>query len=105
MKDFRSSSLFRKHKKSLDSITGKLGIYQISSGQKSTMSTAIMKIKSDVSKSCLTMRYDPFLTDADWELVNAKSLLAYPYKANQRYFEILSFAFIKFILATKEEKT
>jgi len=68
---------------SLDSITGKLGIYQISSGQKSTMSTAIMKIKSDVSKSCLTMRYDPFLTDADWELVNAKSLLAYPYKANQ----------------------
>lgn len=68
---------------SLDSVTGKLGIYQISSGQKSTMSTAILKIKSDVSKSCLTMRYDPFLTDADWELVNAKSLLAYPYKAKQ----------------------
>ena len=70
--------------KSLDSVTGRLGIYQISSGQKSTMSTAILKIKSDVTKSCLTMRYDPFLTDADWELVNAKSLLAYPYKKNKR---------------------
>jgi len=68
---------------SLDSVTGRLGIYQISSGQKSTMSTAILKIKSDVTKSCLTMRYDPFLTDADWELVNAKSLLAYPYKKNK----------------------
>ena len=69
------------------------------------MSTAIMKIKSDVSKSCLTMRYDPFLTDADWELVNAKSLLAYPYKVNQRYFLISFFQFIRFILVVKEEET
>ena len=42
------------------------------------------------------MRYDPFLTDADWELVNAKSLLAYPYKANKRYFFFLYFRLNRF---------
>ena len=83
------TSFFLKQNFSLDIVTGRLGIYQISSGQKNTMSTAILKIKNDVSKSCLTMRYDPFLTDADWELVNAKSLLAYPYKSKQRYYFIM----------------
>ena len=68
---------------SLDKITEKLGIYQISTGQKNTMSTAVSKIRNDVSKSCLTMRYDGFLTDADWDVVNAKSLISYPYKIDQ----------------------
>ena len=44
------------------------------------MLTAISKIKNDVAKSVMTMRYDPFLTDADWELVQEKSIITYPYK-------------------------
>ena len=68
---------------SLDKITEKLGIYQISTGQKNTMSTAVAKIRNDVTKSCLTMRYDGFLTDADWDVVNAKSLISYPYKIDK----------------------
>ena len=46
------------------------------------MSTAVAKIKGDVLKSVLTMRYDPFLTDADWELVQEKSIITYPYKTD-----------------------
>ena len=48
------------------------------------MSSAINKIKSDVNKSMMTMRYDPFLTDADWELVQEKSVLGYPYKDDSK---------------------
>ena len=48
------------------------------------MSTAITKIKADVAKSVLTMRYDPFLTDADWELVQEKSTISYPYKKEKQ---------------------
>ena len=44
------------------------------------MLTAISKIKNDVAKSVMTMRYDPFLTDADWELVQEKSIITYPYQ-------------------------
>jgi len=59
-----------------------VGIYEITPGQKSTMSSALTKIRQDVVSSCLTMRYDAFLADADWDHVILKSHLEHPYKSN-----------------------
>jgi hypothetical protein len=65
----------------LDRFVRKLGIYQITPGQRTTMSSAITKVRSDVVSAVRTMRYDAFLADADWEHVIQKSHLDYPYKS------------------------
>ena len=54
---------------SLDRVVTKLGIYRISSVQRSTMNKAMGRIREDVHEALKTMRYDSFLADADWEAV------------------------------------
>lgn len=48
------------------------------------MSTALVKIRQDVVSACMTMRYDAFLADADWDHVILKSHLNYPYRHNKK---------------------
>lgn len=64
---------------SLDKVVSKLGIYRITSVQKSTMQKAMKKIRDDVVQSQITMRYDSFLADANWEHVTMMSHISNPY--------------------------
>ena len=51
----------------------RLGIFTISKGQKSTMVSALTRVRQDVVNACSTMRYDAFLADADWDHVITKA--------------------------------
>lgn len=69
---------------SLNSVLYQLGIYKITKGQKSTMANALTKIRQDVVAAGMSMRYDAFLADADWDHVILKSHLSYPYRQDSR---------------------
>ena len=48
------------------------------------MANALTKIRQDVVAAGMSMRYDAFLADADWDHVILKSHLSYPYRQDSR---------------------
>nr|CAB3266352.1 sodium/hydrogen exchanger 10-like [Phallusia mammillata] len=58
----------------------KLGMLDITEAQQLTMRNAVNRIQSDLKRSLGVLKYDRFLADAKWSMVEEMTVVDYPYK-------------------------
>jgi CRP-like cAMP-binding protein len=60
-----------------------LGMLEITRNMHQNMMSAVFDLREDTGRQITTFRYDPFLSDASWPMVNDQTATDYPYSGGE----------------------
>ncbi|XP_078490642.1 sperm-specific sodium:proton exchanger-like [Ciona intestinalis] len=64
----------------IEAVLKKLGMLDITNAQQVSMLNAVNRIQNDLKRSVGVLKYDRFLADAKWSMVEEMTMVEYPYK-------------------------
>lgn len=67
------------------------GMLEVTTAQRLTMLNAVNRIQQDIKRSISVLKYDRFLADAQWSVVQEMTRITYPYKEYPRVNDTLEY--------------